>query len=148
MDFDWDEAWEITKGCIGYTNHTLLPEALESWPVHLFEHVLPRHMQIVYGINAKLIAEAQQAAGLHAGFPRPPSRSSTSTTAGACAWVSWPLSDRTAINGVSALHTSLMKQSVFRDLNTLYPGRINNKTNGITPRRWLLGVNPAAGRSS
>ena len=67
---DWDEAWDITKGCIGYTNHTLLPEALESWPVHLFEHVLPRHMQIVYGINAKLIAEAQEAAGLHAGFPR------------------------------------------------------------------------------
>ena len=59
----WDEAWEITKGCIGYTNHTLLPEALESWPVHLFEHVLPRHMQIVYGINAKLIAEAQAKPG-------------------------------------------------------------------------------------
>jgi glycogen phosphorylase len=138
---DWDEAWEITKGCIGYTNHTLLPEALESWPVHLFEHVLPRHMQIVYSINAKLIAEAQKRPGVTADFLASVSlideHNGRRVRMGQLAFAG-----SHSINGVSALHTSLMKQSVFRDLNALYPGRINNKTNGITPRRWLLGVNP------
>ncbi|MGL4294202.1 MAG: glycogen/starch/alpha-glucan phosphorylase [Aestuariivirga sp.] len=138
----WDEAWEITKGCIGYTNHTLLPEALESWPVHLFEHVLPRHMQIVYGINAKLIAEAQAKPGCTPDFLSSISlideHHGRRLRMGQLAFVG-----SHSINGVSALHTSLMKESVFRDLNKLYPGRINNKTNGITPRRWLLGVNPA-----
>ncbi len=138
---DWDEAWEITKGCIGYTNHTLLPEALESWPVHLFEHVLPRHMQIVYSINAKLIAEAQKRPSVTPDFLASVSlideHNGRRVRMGQLAFAG-----SHSINGVSALHTSLMKQSVFRDLNTLYPGRINNKTNGITPRRWLLGVNP------
>jgi starch phosphorylase len=138
---DWDEAWEITKGCIGYTNHTLLPEALESWPVHLFEHVLPRHMQIVYSINAKLIAEAQKRPSVTPDFLASVSlideHNGRRVRMGQLAFAG-----SHSINGVSALHTSLMKQSVFRDLNALYPGRINNKTNGITPRRWLLGVNP------
>ncbi len=138
---DWDEAWEITKGCIGYTNHTLLPEALESWPVHLFEHVLPRHMQIVYSINARLIAEAQKRPSVTPDFLASVSlideHNGRRVRMGQLAFAG-----SHSINGVSALHTSLMKQSVFRDLNALYPGRINNKTNGITPRRWLLGVNP------
>jgi glycogen phosphorylase len=138
---DWDEAWKITKDCIGYTNHTLLPEALESWPVHLFEHVLPRHMQIVYSINAKLIAEAQKLPGCTPDFLASISlideHNGRRVRMGQLAFVG-----SHSINGVSALHTSLMKASVFKDLNTLYPGRINNKTNGITPRRWLLGVNP------
>ncbi len=138
---DWDEAWEITKGTIGYTNHTLLPEALESWPVHLFEHVLPRHMQIVYSINAKLIADAQKRPGSTPDFLASVSlideHNGRRVRMGQLAYVG-----SHSINGVSALHTDLMKQSVFRDLNALYPGRINNKTNGITPRRWLLGVNP------
>jgi glycogen phosphorylase len=139
--FDWDEAWEITKGSIGYTNHTLLPEALESWPVHLFEHVLPRHMQIIYQINAKLIADAQKRPDCTSEFLASVSlideHNGRRVRMGQLAFVG-----SHSINGVSALHTSLMKQSVFRDLNTLYPGRINNKTNGITPRRWLLGANP------
>ena len=138
---DWDEAWEITRGCIGYTNHTLLPEALESWPVHLFEHTLPRHMQIVYSINAKLIAEAQKKSNASADFLASVSlideHHGRRVRMGHLAFAG-----SHSINGVSALHTSLMKKSVFRDLNALYPGRINNKTNGITPRRWLLGVNP------
>ncbi len=138
---DWEEAWEITKASIGYTNHTLLPEALESWPVHLFEHVLPRHMQIVYSINAKLIAEAQKTKSCTPDFLASVSlideHNGRRVRMGQLAFAG-----SHSINGVSALHTSLMKQSVFRDLNTLYPGRINNKTNGITPRRWLLGVNP------
>ncbi len=138
---DWDEAWTITKACIAYTNHTLLPEALESWPVHLFERLLPRHMQIVYSINAKLIAEAQTLPDCTPEFLASISlideHNGKRVRMGQLAFVG-----SHSINGVSALHTSLMKESVFKDLNRLYPERINNKTNGITPRRWLLGVNP------
>jgi glycogen phosphorylase len=138
----WDKAWDITRAVTGYTNHTLLPEALESWPIHLFEAVLPRHMQIVYVINAKLIEEATAK-----GFNTPDFIAAISlideaggrrVRMGQLAFVG-----SHSINGVSALHTGLMKQSVFSKLNQLYPGRINNKTNGVTPRRWLKGVNPA-----
>ncbi len=118
---DWDEAWEITKGTISYTNHTLLPEALESWPVHLFEHVLPRHMQIVYQINARLIADAQKMPGVTPDFLASVSlideHNGRRVRMGQLAYAG-----SHSINGVSALHTSLMKQSVFRDLNRLYPG--------------------------
>ena len=138
---DWDQSWEITRAAIGYTNHTLLPEALESWPVHLFEHVLPRHMQIIYNINAKLIADARKTDGYNDEFLASVSlideHNGRRVRMGQLAFAG-----AHSINGVSALHTELMKQSVFRDLNTLYPGRINNKTNGITPRRWLLEANP------
>lgn len=137
----WKEAWDITQAATAYTNHTLLPEALESWPVHLFERVLPRHMQIVYAINAKLIAEAQERPDCTPEFLASISlideHNGRRVRMGQLAFVG-----SHSINGVSALHTSLMKDSVFRDLHRLYPDRINNKTNGITPRRWLLGVNP------
>ncbi|MGQ0485079.1 MAG: glycogen/starch/alpha-glucan phosphorylase [Hyphomicrobiales bacterium] len=137
----WKEAWDITQSVISYTNHTLLPEALESWPVHLFEHLLPRHMQIVYAINAKLIAGAQEnpafAEAMLATISLIDEHGGRRVRMGQLAFAG-----SHSVNGVSALHTSLMKQSVFKDLNTLYPGRINNKTNGITPRRWLLGANP------
>jgi len=137
----WKEAWDITRAVISYTNHTLLPEALESWPVHLFESLLPRHMQIVYAINAKLIAEAQELPAcspeMLAAVSLIDEYNGRRVRMGHLAFAG-----SHSINGVSALHTALMKQSVFKDLNTLYPGRINNKTNGITPRRWLLGVNP------
>jgi glycogen phosphorylase len=138
----WSKAWDITRAVTGYTNHTLLPEALESWPVHLFEALLPRHMQIVYLINAKLIEEA-----ISKGFTTAEFISEISlideaggrrVRMGQLAFVG-----SHSINGVSALHTGLMKQSVFNKLNQLYPDRINNKTNGVTPRRWLKGVNPA-----
>jgi glycogen phosphorylase len=137
----WDKAWDITRAVTGYTNHTLLPEALESWPVHVFESVLPRHMQIIYVINAKLIEEASAK-----GFSSPEFISAISlideaggrrVRMGQLAFVG-----SHSVNGVSALHTGLMKQSVFSKLNQLYPDRINNKTNGVTPRRWLKGVNP------
>jgi len=137
----WKEAWDITQRTIAYTNHTLLPEALESWPVHLFERLLPRHMQIVYAINAKLIAEAQERPDCTPEFLASISlideHNGRRVRMGQLAFVG-----SHSINGVSALHTSLMKESVFRNLNALYPDRINNKTNGITPRRWLLGINP------
>jgi glycogen phosphorylase len=138
----WREAWEITRNTTAYTNHTLLPEALESWPVQLFDRLLPRHMQIIYRINAGVIADARVKRGFEHGALAAVSlideHNGRRVRMGQLAFVG-----SHSINGVSALHTELMKNSVFRDLNVLYPGRINNKTNGITPRRWLQQINPA-----
>ncbi len=137
----WEKAWEICKGTFGYTNHTLLPEALETWPVHLFERMLPRHMQILYAINAKVLIEARRDRGFNDQQVQAISLIDESNgrrvRMGPLAFVG-----SHSINGVSALHTDLMKQTVFADLHKLYPDRINNKTNGITPRRWLNGCNP------
>ena len=138
---DFDTAWSITKRTFAYTNHTLLPEALESWPVPLFERLLPRLMQIIYSINAQVLLEARamrtfsdeeirRISLIHEDGER-------RVRMGNLAFVG-----SHSINGVSALHTELMKQTVFHDLHRLYPGRINNKTNGITPRRWLIQCNP------
>jgi len=138
---DFDFAWSLTKGTFAYTNHTLLPEALESWPVPLFERLLPRHMQIIYAINAEVLLEARATGRfdeeqigrislIHEDGGR-------RVRMGNLAFVG-----SHSINGVSALHTDLMKQTVFADLHRLYPNRINNKTNGITPRRWLFQSNP------
>ena len=140
--FDFDEAWDITRQTFNYTNHTLLPEALESWPVPLFERLLPRHMQIIYTINAKILVEARKLGGFSDQQVRSISLIEESgnrrVRMGNLAFVG-----SQSINGVSALHTELMKETVFHDLHALYPKRINNKTNGITPRRWLMQCNPA-----
>jgi glycogen phosphorylase len=137
----WDTAWEITRGTFGYTNHTLLPEALETWPVHLFERLLPRHMQILYAINAKILLEARRDHGFNdkqiQAISLIDETHGRRVRMGPLAFVG-----SHSVNGVSALHTDLMKQTVFADLHKLYPTRINNKTNGITPRRWLNGCNP------
>ncbi|HEX8665369.1 MAG TPA: glycogen/starch/alpha-glucan phosphorylase [Beijerinckiaceae bacterium] len=138
----WEEAWAITQGTLSYTNHTLLPEALETWPVAMMERLLPRHMQIIYLINWLHLEELAGRAG--------------PLDADAIAAVS--LIDETQgrrvrmghlaflgshkVNGVSALHTDLMRKTVFRDLHALYPEKIVNKTNGITFRRWLHQANP------
>jgi glycogen phosphorylase len=134
------EAWDITKRTVSYTNHTLLPEALESWPQPLFERLLPRHMQIVYAINGIVLKEARDA-GL------------SSEAIAAISLIdehgerrvrmaNLAFTGSHSVNGVAALHTELMKETVFKDLHALYPGRINNKTNGVTPRRWLQQCNP------
>ena len=137
----WDEAWGITGKTFSYTNHTLLPEALESWPVPLLERMLPRHMQIIYLINALELEAARE--------KRPGDDALLSTIslideAGGrrvrMGWLAFIGSHK--VNGVSALHTDLMKKTVFRDLHELHPGRIVNKTNGITFRRWLSQANP------
>jgi starch phosphorylase len=137
---DFDEAWRITRGTFAYTNHTLLPEALESWPVPLFERLLPRHMQIIYAINAQVLLEAR-AAGIFSdeqirNISLIQEDGERRVRMGNLAFVG-----SHAVNGVSALHTELMKQTVFADLHRLYPDRISNKTNGITPRRWLFQSN-------
>jgi starch phosphorylase len=137
----WDEAWNITSNTFGYTNHTLLPEALEKWPVTLFERLLPRHLQIIYEINQRHLRAVQ---------------------------IKWPFDNERlgrmslieegkekevrmaylavvgahSVNGVAALHTSLLKRDVLTDFAEMYPERFNNKTNGVTPRRWLKMCNP------
>lgn len=138
---EFDPAWEITRKTFSYTNHTLLPEALESWPVPLFERLLPRHMQLVYAINAKVLRQARK----ERGYDEDQIRSVSVIDEGGERRVrmgNLAFIGSHSINGVSALHTELMKQTVFSDLHGLYPDRINNKTNGITPRRWLMQCNP------
>ncbi|HEX3864322.1 MAG TPA: glycogen/starch/alpha-glucan phosphorylase [Stellaceae bacterium] len=137
----WALAWRTTVDTFSYTNHTLLPEALESWPVALFERVLPRHLDIIYRINALhlegarergVVSDSEQAA-----ISIIDERNGRHLRMGHLAFVG---SHR--VNGVSALHTGLMRETVFADLHRLYPDRIVNKTNGITFRRWLHQANP------
>jgi starch phosphorylase len=137
---EFGEAWEITRKTVAYTNHTLLPEALESWPLPLFERLLPRHMQIVYAINSRVLREARKA-GLDDGAI---SAISLIDEGGErrVRMANLAFTGAHSVNGVAALHTDLMKVTVFRDLHRLYPDRINNKTNGVTPRRWLMQCNP------
>ncbi|HHY48716.1 MAG TPA: glycogen/starch/alpha-glucan phosphorylase, partial [Alphaproteobacteria bacterium] len=138
----WAQAWKLTRETFGYTNHTLLPEALETWPVALLERLLPRQMQIIYAINAEVLTEARQCAGFSdeqiARVSLIDEQGMRRVRMGQLAFVG-----SHSVNGVSALHTELMRQTVFSDLNKLYPDRINNKTNGVTPRRWLMQCNPA-----
>ncbi len=140
-NFRWEEAWKITVATLSYTNHTLLPEALETWPVELFERLLPRHLEIIYRINVAHLALADQRCPGDDDFKASVSlideRSGRRVRMGQLAFVG---SHR--INGVSAMHSDLMKETVFHDLHHLYPARITNKTNGITFRRWLMLANP------
>jgi starch phosphorylase len=140
-NFPWDDAWQITTAVFSYTNHTLLPEALETWPLELFERMLPRHLDIIYRINDAHLALADARCPGDVDFRASVSlideRSGRRVRMGQLAFVG---SHR--INGVSAMHSDLMKETVFHDLNYLYPGRITNKTNGITFRRWLMLANP------
>ena len=137
---EFDDAWELTRRTVGYTNHTLLPEALESWPLPLFERLLPRHMQIIYAINSRVLREARK-------------REMNEVEISAISLIdeggdrrvrmaNLAFAGAHSVNGVAALHTELMKTTVFADLHKLYPGKINNKTNGVTPRRWLQQCNP------
>jgi len=142
---EWEEAWTITVEVFSYTNHTLLPEALEHWPVPLLERVLPRHMQIIYMINAlhldRLKAEGKADEGELSAVSLIEEHGGRQVRMG---WLSFIGSHK--VNGVSALHTDLMRETVFSTLNRVYPGRIVNKTNGITFRRWLMLANPGLTR--
>ena len=140
-DIPWEEAWPIVQATISYTNHTLLPEALESWPVPLMERLLPRHMQLIYLINAFHLDSVR---GRHPGDGRLLSSVSVieeghgrRVRMGHLAVVG-----SHKVNGVSALHSDLLKQTVFQDFHRLFPDRLTNKTNGITFRRWLQQCNP------
>ncbi len=137
----WETAWRTTVKTFSYTNHTLLPEALESWPVELFERVLPRHLEIIYRINARHLETAGESGVVdddrRAALSIIDERGARHVRMGHLAFIG---SHR--VNGVSALHTKLMRETVFADLHRLYPERIVNKTNGITFRRWLHQANP------
>ena len=137
----WDTAWAVVAKTFAYTNHTLLPEALEKWSVGLFEHVLPRHLQIIYDINGRLMQAVEQK------WPGDNDKKR------ACSLIeenghkqvrmaNLSVVAAHTVNGVAALHTLLLKQNLFPEFDALYPGRFQNKTNGITPRRWLLKSNP------
>src|SRR5437763_3478119 len=137
----WDVAWQATVDTFSYTNHTLLPEALETWSVALFERLWPRHLESISRINAQHLEAARSSGsaeeGQHAAISIIDERNGRTLRMGHLAFVG---SHR--VNGVSALHTRLMRESVFADLHRLYPDRIVNKTNGITFRRWLHQANP------
>ena len=137
----WDEAWAITTATLGYTNHTLLSEALEKWSVGLFEYVLPRHLQIIYEINRRFL---EQVAAV---WPNDGGRQIRMSVIeeGADKKVRMAhlaIVGSHSVNGVSALHTDLIKSSLVPDFYQLSPEKFNNKTNGVTPRRWLLKANP------
>jgi starch phosphorylase len=141
-DLEWEEAWTITQATLGYTNHTLAPEALEKWPVPLFESVLPRHLQIIYEINRRFLDRVSVA---HPGDVERVRRVSIieESTPKQVRMANLAMVGSHSINGVSGIHTELIKTSLAQDFFQLCPERFNNKTNGITQRRWLLKANPA-----
>ncbi len=143
-NLEWDEAWEITQRTLAYTNHTLLPEALEKWTVPLLEHVLPRHLQIIEEINRRFLGEVAIAQPRDEDRLRRVSLIEESTPK-QVRMANLAIVGSHSINGVAAIHTQLVKTSLVPDFYHLWPERFNNKTNGITQRRWLLGANPALG---
>jgi starch phosphorylase len=137
---EWDRAWDITQRVFAYTNHTVLPEALERWPADLLRKVLPRHFEIIEEIDRRFRESVRER---HPGDEEIVRRTSLFDPSGQVRMAHLGVVGCHSVNGVAALHTEIVKTSVFADLHRLFPGRINNKTNGITPRRWLLLCNPA-----
>ncbi|OMC28105.1 glycogen/starch/alpha-glucan phosphorylase [Mycobacterium colombiense] len=138
---DWDEAWDITVATFGYTNHTLLPEALETWPLEMFAESLPRHLEIIYEINRRFLDEVRSR------FPGDEDRVARMSLIGENGGKNVRMAHLAtvgshAINGVAALHSELLKSSVLKDFYEMWPERFSNKTNGVTPRRFLALANP------
>ena len=140
-DMEWNQAWEITQQTLAYTNHTLLPEALERWPISVFAKVLPRHLEIIYEINARFLdAMRIRYFGDEARIARLSLIDESGGRYVRMAHLACVGSH--AINGVADLHTQLLKQDVLKDFAELWPEKFSNKTNGVTPRRWLALTNP------
>ena len=134
---EWERAWKITQGCMAYTNHTLLPEALEKWPVSLFEKILPRHLLIIYEINDWLMHQVMQR------YPGDTSKLSRMSLIEEGAekkvrMANLAITGSFSVNGVAEIHTQLIEHKLVPDFYEMWPEKFNNKTNGITPRRWLL----------
>src|SRR2546430_440056 len=137
----WDEAWDLTTRTLAYTNHTLLPEALEKWPVHLFAVLLPRHLELIYEINRRFLDEVRTR------FPGDEARVVRMSLieerpVKQVRMASLAMVGSHSTNGVAAIHSRLLRTTVVQDFADLFPERFNNKTNGVTPRRWLLLANP------
>ncbi len=140
-DMAWDEAWYVTQHTFGYTNHTLLPEALERWPLDMFGNLLPRHLEIIYEINRRFLDQ------MHQKFPNDDARMRRMSIIGEDGERSVQMAHLAvvgskAINGVAELHTHLLEESTLHDYYEAFPERFSNKTNGVTPRRWLMLSNP------
>jgi starch phosphorylase len=138
---NWETSWEITTRTMAYTNHTLLPEALEKWPVHLFEKLLPRLLEIIYEINARFMHQVQQK------WPGDTARHKRMSIIeeGSCRQIRMAhlaIVGSFSVNGVAALHTQLLCEGLFHDFYELWPEKFTNKTNGVTPRRWIAHANP------
>jgi glycogen phosphorylase len=136
----WEEAWDLAQRVFGYTNHTVLPEALERWPADLLQRLLPRHFQIVEEIDRRLRLTVRGLPGTDEALVR---RTAILDENAQVRMAHLAFAGSHSVNGVAALHTRILRESTFADLDRVLPGRINNKTNGITPRRWLLQCNPA-----
>ena len=141
VGMEWDRAWEITRNSTGYTNHTILPEALERWPVRMMESLLPRHLQIIYEINSRFLKE------LAVSLPSDPDRIARMSLIDehgerSVRMANMCIIGSTSTNGVAKLHSEILKKSLFKDFYELTPEKFTNVTNGITPRRWLLKANP------
>ena len=139
---DWDKAWDLTRRSTGYTNHTILQEALEKWPVAMMERLLPRHLQIIYEINGRFL---QQVSSLYPGDVNKLQRMSLIDETGEryVRMANLCLVGTSSVNGVAKLHTKILRENLFKDFYELWPQKFHNVTNGITPRRWLLKANPA-----
>lgn len=140
-DIEWKRAWAITKRCFAYTNHTLLPEALESWPQHLLDKLLPRQLDLIREIDRRLRDE------LTAVFPNDPDKVERMAIIeqrpqGHVRMANLSIVGSFSVNGVSKLHSQLLRERMFPELDAFFPGRFRNKTNGVTPRRWILECNP------
>jgi glycogen phosphorylase len=141
VGLSWQEAWGLTVRTLAYTNHTLLPEALERWPVEMFEVLIPRHLEIIYEINRRHLDEVRRA------FPEDEGRLQRMSlieegSVRKVRMANLAVVGSHSTNGVAAIHTELLKTSVLQDFNEMFPDRFNNKTNGVTPRRWLQQANP------
>src|SRR5271165_936095 len=140
--FGWDEAWDITRGTLAYTNHTLLPEALERWPVEWVELLIPRQLEIIFEINCRLLDD------IRARFPGDGGRAARTSLVEEgqikhIRMANLAIVGSHSTNGVAAIHSDLLRKTTVRDLAEAFPERFNNKTNGVTPRRWLRLANPA-----
>jgi starch phosphorylase len=138
----WDHAWDLTRRTLAYTNHTLLPEALEKWPLRWFETLLPRHLEIVFEINRRLLDEVR---GRFPGDTGRVTRTSLIEEGQAkhVRMANLAIVGSNSTNGVAAIHSELLRSTTVKDLAEMFPQRFSNKTNGVTPRRWLLLANPA-----
>jgi starch phosphorylase len=138
----WDEAWDQVRRCVAYTNHTLLPEALETWPLPLIQRLLPRHIEIIFEINRRFLDEVRERPGDHERAARMSIIDEHGDKQVRMAHLATVASHHT-VNGVAALHSRLLKETVLRDFAELWPERFTNVTNGVTPRRFVALSNPA-----